>query len=101
QARSCQLARESRGETDRCGKSPADLGAMPYHSGMSRRAGGVVGAVVRRADAQVKRVRRWWSHRTLPSFATPAEGFEMQHPRTITNPAAIHVGTAVKLGPGS
>lgn len=25
----------------------------------------------------------------------------MQHPRTIVNPAAIHLGAAVKLGPGS
>lgn len=74
---------------------------MPYHSVMSWRGGGFTGAVVRRVDSSVKKVRTWWSRNTLPTFATPAFGFEMHHPRTIVNPAAIHLGTAVKLGAGS
>lgn len=74
---------------------------MPYHSVMSGRAGGFVGAVARRVAGYATRVGTWWSRTTLPVFATRADGFEMHRPRTITNPAAIHLGTAVKLGAGS
>lgn len=37
----------------------------------------------------------------LPRFATPAEGFVMQPPRTIAHPERIHLGRDVKLGPDS
>lgn len=60
-----------------------------------------MGAVVRRWAGLNHRVQKWWDRHTLPRFATPAAGFEMQRPRSIVNPAAIHVGTAVKLGQGS
>jgi len=44
---------------------------------------------------------KWWGAKTLPEFATPALGFEMQTPRSIVNPGAMHIGSSVKLGPGS
>lgn len=37
----------------------------------------------------------------MPQFAARGSGFEMQRPRSIVNASAIHVGTDVKLGPGS
>jgi len=44
---------------------------------------------------------QWWAAKTLPHFATPAEGFEMKFPRSIVNPSAMRIGSDVKLGPGS
>lgn len=38
---------------------------------------------------------------SLPRFATPLSGFEMQRPRSISNAGAIHVGRDVKIGPNS
>ena len=38
---------------------------------------------------------------TLPTFATPAIGFEMRRPRTLGNPGLMHIGRDVKLGPNS
>jgi acetyltransferase-like isoleucine patch superfamily enzyme len=61
----------------------------------------LVGAAVRRLAGFRRRLDTWWDAKLLPGFATAAPGFEMQRPRTIVNPGAIHVGTAVKLGPGS
>ncbi|HLU83293.1 MAG TPA: acyltransferase [Trueperaceae bacterium] len=61
----------------------------------------LVGALVRRMAGLDSRVKKWWDRKTLPSFATPAAGFEMQRPRSIVNAAAMHIGTGVKLGSGS
>lgn len=58
-------------------------------------------AIVTRLAGLSHRGRKWWDGKTLPAFATAAAGFEMQRPRSIVNPGSIHVGSAVKLGPGS
>jgi len=55
----------------------------------------------RRLLAFNERLEKWWGAKTLPAFASPAPGFEMQLPRSIVNPTAMRIGTAVKLGPGS
>lgn len=60
----------------------------------SRIAGTILTRVLRRWERTVERL-------TLPSFATPAIGFEMRRPRSLTNPGAMHIGRDVKLGPNS
>lgn len=47
------------------------------------------------------RWEQWWAAKTVPRFATEARGFEMKFPRSVVNPSAMHVGSDVKLGPGS
>lgn len=61
----------------------------------------VVNSLVQRIQALNERLVKWWSETTLPEFASPAPGFEMQLPRSIVNPHAMRIGTGVKLGPGS
>lgn len=52
------------------------------------------GVRLQRAEALVARA-------TLPQFATPATGLEMQFPRSIESPERIYLGSDVKLGPNS
>lgn len=74
---------------------------MPYHQGMRGSGSDLVSAVARRLVAWRERSSRWWEARSLPRFATAADGFEMRWPRTIANPSAIFLGSDVKLGPAS
>jgi len=60
----------------------------------SRIAGAVLTRALRRWERMVERL-------TLPTFATPAIGFEMRRPRSLTNPGLMHIGRDVKLGPNS
>jgi len=61
----------------------------------------VTSRLVQRLAAFGERTKRRWSAKTLPRFATPANGFEMATPRSIVNPSAMSIGSSVKLGPGS
>ncbi|MBA3892008.1 MAG: hypothetical protein H0X64_15930, partial [Gemmatimonadaceae bacterium] len=47
------------------------------------------------------RMERFVERRALPKFASEAEGFVMQMPRSIVNPSRITIGRDVKLGSGS
>ena len=60
----------------------------------SRLAGAVLTRILHRWERAVERL-------TLPAFATPAIGFEMRRPRTLTNPGLMQIGRDVKLGPNS
>lgn len=61
----------------------------------------IVRAIWARLKAAFRPLARRIEAMSLPEFATPAPGFEMQHPRSITNAGAIHVGRDVKIGPNS
>ena len=60
----------------------------------SRVAGAVLTRMLSRWERTVERL-------TLPTFATPAIGFEMRRPRTLINAGLMHIGRDVKLGPNS
>jgi len=61
----------------------------------------IVRAIWARGKAAFRPLARWIEAMSLPEFASPASGFEMQRPRSITNASAIHVGRDVKIGPNS
>lgn len=61
----------------------------------------IVRAIWARVTAAFRPLARRIEAMSLPEFATPAPGFEMQRPRSITNAGAIHLGRDVKIGPNS
>lgn len=61
----------------------------------------VLSTIAVRLDDVWRRASRWWDARTLPPFASVGPGFVMQRPRSVVGAERIHIGTGVKLGPGS